>query len=242
MKELQDAISGSPPDRRSGALLRLADLLLAQGGRLNNEQIGLFDIILLPLVNACETDALTDFARKLAPVSFAPVATLKQLAFHPDIDVAGPVLTGSVRLSSEDLIDAAALHGQAHLLAISKRKTIDEALTDVLIELGSRDVRYSIAGNEGAKVSLKGFRHLIATAEGDALMTEKTGLRSDLPPELLTTLLRHSNSAVRARLLAKTPAHRRALVQRSVELIEGNARQDASVHAIFALRPISCKG
>jgi uncharacterized protein (DUF2336 family) len=220
VKDLQDAISKGSADRRAAALRGVAQLLLTQGDRLTSVQIEVFDAILLSCINTCETGALTDLSRKLAPVAYAPHSTLKHLACHPDIKVAGPVLTGSTALSGDDLIEAAAGHGQHHLMAISKRAAIDEALSDVLIELGDRDVRYSIASNEGAKVSATGFKHLVATADGDSLMTEKTGLRADLPSHLLTKLLRDTSRVVRARLLANAPAQRRAEIQRSVELAE----------------------
>ncbi len=227
VKDLQNAISKGSADRRAGALRGIAQLLLTQGDRLTEAQIEVFDAILLSCINACEIDVLSDLSRQFAAVAYAPHSTLKHLAFHPDIKVAGPVLTESTRLSGDDLIEAAAAHGQDHLMAISRRDEIDEALSDVLIELGDRDVRYSIVSNDGAKVSPSGFKHLVATADGDSLMTEKTGLRADLPAQLLTRLLKHTNSAVRARLLAKTPAHRRADIQRSVELIEKHAQQEA---------------
>jgi uncharacterized protein (DUF2336 family) len=227
IKDLQDAISTGSSDRRAAALRGVAQLLLAQGDRLTEEQVEVFDAIMLSFVNACGTDTLTELSQALAPVAYAPASTLKHLAFHPDIKVAGPVLAGSQKLSTDELIEAAAAHGQDHLLAISKRQTIDEALTDVLIELGNRDVRYSVASNEGAKVSATGFKHLVATADGDSLMTEKTALRADLPSQLLTKLLKHTNHAVRARLLAKTPAHRRDEVQRAVGSIEKHVEQEA---------------
>jgi uncharacterized protein (DUF2336 family) len=227
VKDLQDAISNGSSGRRADALRGIAQLLLAQGDRLTDEQLEVFDAIFMSFVAACEAEALMDLSRQLAAVAYAPTSTLKHLAFHPDIKVAGPVLAGSPKLSNDELIEAAAAHGQDHLMAIAKRQTLDEALTDVLIELGNRDVRYSIASNEGAKVSAAGFKHLVATAEGDSLMTEKTALRADLPSHLLSKLLKHTNHAVRARLLAKTPAHRRAEVQRSVESVEKHVEREA---------------
>ena len=58
-------------------------------------------------------------------------------------------------------------------MAIAKREALSEALSDVLIELGDRDVRYSVACNDGAKISPAGFKHLVATADGDARMTRR---------------------------------------------------------------------
>lgn len=227
MKELQDTIASGSADRRSVTLLRLVDLLLTEGERLSEAKVGLFDAVLLGFVRTCETDALVEVSSRLAPAACAPHATVKQLASHPDINVAAPVLTGSPKLSTDDLIEAAAAHGQDHLVAIAKRDSLDEALSDVLIELGGRDVRLSVAGNPGAKLSATALKRLVAAAKDDSLLTEKTGLRADLPSDLLEKLLRHASQAARARVLAKTPPHRRAEVQRSVEEIEKKIAQEA---------------
>ena len=227
LQGLQDAINARSADGRAAALAGVTKLLLAQGARMSEQQIELFDTILLSFINACETVALTDLSRSLAPVVYAPLTTLRHLAFHPDIRIAGPVLTESPRLSSDDLIEAAAAHGQDHLMAIALRETLSEALCDVLIELGDRDVRYSIASNDGARISAAGFKHLVQTADGDARMTEKTALRADLPQQLLTRLLKHASHAVRARLLAKTPLHRRITMQAAVETAERQDEQEA---------------
>lgn len=225
MNEMQDALGS--PERRASTLRRLADHLLSKGAHLTEEQIRVFDQVLLALVNACETEELADLAQRFAAIAFAPPGTLRHLASHSDLRVAGPVLNDSPSLSNDDLLGVAVAQGQGHLLAMSKRKVIDEALSDALIELGNRDVRFSVAVNEGAKVTVKGFEQLVASAKGDALLTEKTGLRPELPLNLFTTLLQRSGSAVRARLLAKTPAQRRAQVQRTVDLMEQDDRREA---------------
>ena len=234
LKDLQDVFSGKSAAGRAAALAGLAKLLLAHGERMSEQQIELFDAVLLSFVNACEADALTELSCTLAPAARAPHATLKHLAFHSEIKVAAPVLTNSPRLSRDELIEAAAAHGQEHLMAIAKREALSEALSDVLIELGDRDVRYSVACNDGAKISPAGFKHLVATADGDARMTEKTALRTDLPSQLLTRLLKTTSHAVRARLLAKTPLHRRITVQQAVEAAEQHAEQEAERPRDFA--------
>jgi uncharacterized protein (DUF2336 family) len=227
LKDLQDAIKARSVSGRASALAGVTKLLLLQGERMSDEQIALFDAILMSFVDVCETGALTDLSRALAPKDYAPQATLKHLAFHPDIRIAGPVLTSSPRLSSDDLIEAAAAHGQDHLMAIAQRKALGEALCDVLIELGDRDVRYSVAANEGANISPASYRLLVQTADGDARMTEKTALRADVPPQLLARLLRNSSHAVRARLLAKTPLHQRMTMQEAIGAAEKHDEQEA---------------
>ena len=54
------------------------------------------------------------------------------------------------------------------MLAISERKTIEEAVTDVLVTRGNWDVVNSVANNDGARLSDFGFLRMIQRAEGDS--------------------------------------------------------------------------
>ena len=73
---------------------------------------------------------------------------MRQLAKDDDIAVAGPVLQQSPRLAETDLVDIARTKSQAHLLAISGRTGIAEAVTDVLVRRGDREVVRSVADNQ----------------------------------------------------------------------------------------------
>jgi uncharacterized protein (DUF2336 family) len=59
------------------------------------------------------------------------------------------------RLTTPDLIEIALAKSQSHLLAISKRSSLSESLTDTLIERGDGDVISTLAGNAGARFSEK---------------------------------------------------------------------------------------
>ena len=56
------------------------------------------------------------------------------------------------------LVENAKTKSQEHLLAITKRKSLAETVTDVLVERGDRDVALSVAQNAGAKFSETGYR------------------------------------------------------------------------------------
>jgi uncharacterized protein (DUF2336 family) len=71
------------------------------------------------------------------------------LACDDAIDVASPVLTQAERLDTETLIECARTKNQEHLLAISRRKALPEALTEVLVERGDQQVVLSTAKNRG---------------------------------------------------------------------------------------------
>jgi uncharacterized protein (DUF2336 family) len=139
MDELEQAIQSGSQDRRIDTLRRVTDLFLVAPAQLNPEQIGLFDDVLAHLVERVETSARAELAKRLAPVDQAPPDIIRDLARDDEIAVAGPVLKESKRLSTTDLIDIAQEKGQAHLVAIAGRDRLEEGVTDVLVNRGTRD-------------------------------------------------------------------------------------------------------
>ena len=119
--ELEAAVQSGSLDKRISTMQRVTDFFLNSAEQLNDEQVGLFDNVLLHLINRVETKALTELSRRLAPASNAPIGVIQHLARHDDISVAGPVLKQSEHLTTADLIEIAKKKGYAHLLAISDR-------------------------------------------------------------------------------------------------------------------------
>ena len=109
-----------------------------------------------------------------------PISSIN-LPLTISIDVAGPVLQESERLEAYALVANACTKSQTHLLAISKRKSIEETVTDVLVTRGNQEVVNSVASNNGARFSDFGFLHMIKRAEGDSILAEQLGLRKDIP-------------------------------------------------------------
>src|SRR5205085_5067268 len=124
---------------------------------------------------------------------------------HDEIVVAGPVLKDSRQLTSDDLVDIARRKSQDHLLAISGRSEIDEAVTDVLVDRGNAAVARKIAVNAGARFSQNGFATLVRRAEKDDVLAEAAGRRTDIPPALFKQLLAKATETVKAKLLAARP-------------------------------------
>jgi uncharacterized protein (DUF2336 family) len=144
---------------------------------------------------------------QLAPVAQAPSSVIRRLAMNDEIAVAGPVLTESARLSTEDLIEIAETKGEQHLLAISGRWWLKEVLTDALLARRYPTVSRRIISNPGARVSAAGFAIVVAQAESDPELAIETGIRVDLPSALRRQLLRNATEAVRSRLLSRAPPH-----------------------------------
>jgi uncharacterized protein (DUF2336 family) len=113
------------------------------------------------------------------------------------------MLTRSGRLDETALVEIAKNKGQAHLLAISGRREIGEAVTDVLVKRGDREVVRNVADNQRARLSETGFSALVRRAEGDGILTEKVGQRPDIPAHLFRALLMQATEVVQKRLLVK---------------------------------------
>jgi uncharacterized protein (DUF2336 family) len=140
--------------------------------------------------------------------------------------VAGNVLANSSRLGTSDLMEIASTKGQDHLLAISGRENLPEAVTDVIVDRGERKVIRKLANNTSARFSDAGFSGIIAHAQLDAELTEILGLRIDLPIKFLRDLLRRATEAVRARLMAVAPPELQEEIKRILKAITSAAQGD----------------
>lgn len=207
--ELEAAVRSGSSEIRVNKLRQVTSLFLNGSSSLNEDQVKVFDDVLCRLMARIETQALAELGQCLAPVDNAPVETIKRLAWNEAIAVAGPVLTGSKRLSTTDLTEIAQVRGQDHLAAISQRESLETSVTDVLVERGDQRVLRTLAKNAGARFSDTGYASLVEKADGDEILSEAVGSRRDIPVSLLRDLLARATEAVRAKLLALIPAEQR---------------------------------
>jgi hypothetical protein len=231
--ELEEAIQSGSSEKRVETLRRVTDLFLYDADRLNEAQVGVFDDVLCHLIKRIETKALVELSGHLAPVDNSPIEVIRQLARNDEIAVAGPVLTQSARLTTGDLVEIAETKSQQHLLAISGRSEIEEAVTDVLIDRGNSEITHRLARNAGARFSETGYTTLVRNAETDESLAEKLGLRLDIPLRLLRDLLLKATEAVRARLLAFAPPETKDEIARVLGKISNEVGREAAVSRDF---------
>jgi uncharacterized protein (DUF2336 family) len=203
IRELDSSIAHSTDQRRSVMLRHLTDLFLVGADQYSADEIDLIDDVLVRLVATIEQSSRALLAIRLGPVAEAPPKILRALACDDAIEIASPVLAQAERLDINTLIECARTKNQEHLLAISRRKILPEVLTEVLVERGDQQVVLNTAKNAGARFSAKGFEMLVSRSRGDDTLTACVGMRPDLPPELLATLLAAASEKVRARLEAE---------------------------------------
>jgi uncharacterized protein (DUF2336 family) len=210
--ELEEVVQHGSHEKRVEALQRITALFVDGASRFSEAHIDLFDGVFGLLIEEIEAKARAELSNRLAPLSNAPVKVLRRLANDDEIAVAGPVLKLAPRLPEADLINVANTKSQAHLRAISARRALGEAVTDVLVRRGDRDVVRCVADNRSARISEKGFYRLVKRAEDDGILAEKVGLRPDIPAPMFRDLLTKATAVVHRRLIASATPEVRAAI------------------------------
>ncbi len=200
--ELEHVVRHGSREKRTAALQRITSLFLDGASSYGDEHVDLFDDVFGLLIEQIERRALAELSRRLAPVPNAPINVLRTLARDDDIAIAGPVLKLAPGMPEADLVDLATTKSQAHLHAISARRVLGEAVTDVLVRRGDRQVARRVADNSGARISASGFSRLVKRATEDGILAEKIGSRPDIPPPLFRELLSRASAVVHKRLVA----------------------------------------
>ena len=205
LDELQAALSHGTVARRVETLRRVTDLFVGNAVDYSDAHIRVFDDVFQCLIEQIETSAKALLADRLAPIAAAPPNIIRTLALDEVVEVSGPVLSKSERLDETTLIEIARTRGQAHLKAISLRRMLSEALTDVLVTRGNEDVVQSTVSNPGARLSEGSLTDLVTRAERDDDLATCIGLRPDLPRHHYLRLVAKASSSVRKKLEAAHP-------------------------------------
>ena len=203
--ELESAADSRSPERWTEILRQMTTLFLADAHRLNEVQISVFDDVFLRLMERADAQALVFLSNNLSGITVAPRKAIRQLAFHDDVLVAGPVLRRSARLLERDLVEVVNVRGEQHLLEIAGRQTVSASLSDKLVERGETAVLSKLIQNLGATFSEAGYAALVAKAMRDDGLAEKVVRRSDIPQALRRELVAKVSDA-RMRFLQTVPS------------------------------------
>jgi uncharacterized protein (DUF2336 family) len=224
--ELEYAISHGTAHRRAEMLLQITDLFIRGSVRFSDDEIGLFDDLITRLATEIEVSVRSLLAQRIAPIAKAPVNLTRMLAIDDEIRVAYPILAQSERLDEATLVQSARSKSQAHLLAISRRKSLSEVVTDVLVERGNRHIVLSTAKNPGAKFSEAGFSRLVKRSDGDDALATCVGARPDIPHRLFLALLAKASELVRSKLIAERK-YARNEINHAVAMVTDGLGNDA---------------
>ena len=202
LDQLEDSLSYGTVERRVETLRKITDLFLINASNYTDEATAVFDDVFQVLVCKIEISAKMLLSQRLAPIASAPPRIVHTLAFDDVIDIAGPMLTQSERLTDQMLVESAMSKSQVHLLAISRRRRLASVVTDVLVDRGDSNVVNSVVANLGAEFSENGYTRLLELAERDDDLATCFGTRPSIPRHHLVKLLSRASGTVRSRLRA----------------------------------------
>jgi uncharacterized protein (DUF2336 family) len=212
--QLEGVLASKDVSRRADILRKVTDLFVLGSGKFSEDQVELFDSVMGKLLENIERAARAQFGSRIAGLSDAPPNVVRVLASDAAIEVAGPVLQHCERLDQDALVENAKTQSQDHLLAISGRKVLVEAVTDVLVVRGNQLVVSSTARNGGAQFSSFGISTLVKKACDDGSLALCVWSRSDIPRQNLIKLFVDASEAVKNQLVDADP--RRAELIKSV--------------------------
>ena len=225
--QLESALGNKDLARRAEVLRRVTDLFVLRSGSFSDDQIALFDVVMGRLIENIESAARAQFGSRIAKLPDAPRGVVRLLASDAAIEVAGPLLTHSERLDVDTLVDTAKTRSQDHLLAISTRKVLVEAVTDVLVDRGNSAVVSATAHNAGAKFSEFGVSTLIRKARDDGDLALCVWSRPDIPRQNLVKLFVDASETVKNQLVEADPRRAeliKSMVAQATDDIQTKAR------------------
>jgi uncharacterized protein (DUF2336 family) len=178
--ELKDLAGERSPEKRLDLLRKITDLFFAGIDMHTESETSLFNEVIEHVVDQISRDAKIDVASNLATLPGFPLPVVRKLAHDGDIEIARPVIRGALGLTDLDLIGIARKASDHHLDAIAGRNPLSEAVTDVLIDRGSRDVVHTVSANHGATFSEWGMDALVSKAQSDGGLQHILVERPDL--------------------------------------------------------------
>jgi hypothetical protein len=202
VRDIEQSMASGEDGRRVETLRRLTTLFIEQSPHLGEDHVGVFDEVISRLAGQIEFRARVELAERLADIGNAPKKTVRDLAFDEDIAVARPVIERSARLDETDLVAIASQRGQGHMLALSGRRDLTSAVTDVLVVRGDDSVLRKVARNDAARFSETGFGTMVKRAEADQELQSILTARPDIPIHHVNTLIQAAKEVARREMMA----------------------------------------
>jgi uncharacterized protein (DUF2336 family) len=200
---------------------------------------GADDDILRQIIHDVEMSVRRELAERLADAKQAPHELILALA-NDEIEVAHPLLIQSDILHDFDLVEIIHHRTLEHQLAIAMRKTLNESVTDALVEAGNEDVVAKMIENPNARISKSTMEYLVDQSKRVDTYQNPLLKRPDLEPDLARKCiggLRRIASAYREEQDRRSQSRRfRSTVKNVIDRIDTTSGGESSKPANLAER------
>jgi len=199
-------------------LLRKVTEAFDPAAPLAGDEVAQFDDVLASVAADYSKQVRSQIARLIAS-SLAPFSRSAQRFAMDDIEVARPVLEHSEALSDETLLAVVGQKSQDHMMAVTRRQRISEAVSQALVERGDDAVVTSLLTNQKAEIGSETYGLVAKRAETSPVLQAPLVRRAGVPMELLNGLYMKVESDLRREIIGKfesvPPEELEAAFQRS---------------------------
>lgn len=197
---------------RTALVERLSDIVAWPESRIPSHERQLAADVLVGLLRTSNVELRRRCASGLARVNDAPKTLLRYLA-RDEISVAGPLLEHGVGFDDSDLIATIRAGVASHWLAIARRKSLTEPITDALLQTGDVSVVEAVLRNQNAKLSTQGVDLAVSRSRQAPALAPFIVPRAELRPSQALVLFWWANFQSRQQILRRFAVDRNVLLQ-----------------------------
>lgn len=185
---------------RKALVNAVSDLFFNNTDVLSDREKALMTDILRQIIHDVEMSVRRELAERLADAKQAPHELILALA-NDEIEVAHPLLIQSDILHDFDLVEIIHHRTLEHQLAIAMRKTLNESVTDALVEAGNEDVVAKMIENPNARISKSTMEYLVDQSKRVDTYQNPLLKRPDLEPDLAKKMYWWVSAALRQHIV-----------------------------------------
>lgn len=201
LNEASALLDNPDPVKRVEAVERVAEEFGNEA--LDNTQRKLAEQILRVLLHDAEAKVRGALSENLKENNTVPKDIIMQLVDDVD-EVALPVLESSEVLTDDDLIEIVNNTDNVdRFMAISNRKTVNEGVSDALIDTGEKKVTKNLLQRAAAKISELSMTKVMDNFGEDSGMMETLASRESLPSAIVEKVIKKVGSSLQSSLVEK---------------------------------------
>lgn len=196
---------------RAALVKRLCEVVSWPETRMPTQERQLAADILVSLLRTASSDLRRRCALGLVRVQDAPKALLRYLA-RDEFQVAQPLLENGIGFDDSDLIATVRAGVSAHWLAIARRRGVNEAVTDALVQAGDIGVIEALLRNTTARFSAQGIDMMVARSRAAVELSSLLVGRSEVRASQALVMFWWVEFEVRVQIVRRFAVDRATLI------------------------------
>jgi len=200
LDSLLDLARDKSVESRTRLVRIVGDLFFETASVLSERERALMSEILRQLIHDVEMSVRRALAERLAHEPGSPRDLVTALA-NDDIEVAYPILIESAVLQDIDLVEVIHHRTLQHQLAIARRDSLSETVSDALVETAAEDVIKTLLENKGAEIAESTVAYLVEESSRVDAYRNPLLHRRELSPTLARRMYMWVSAALREHIV-----------------------------------------